>query len=177
MRIKKSINSPWGISIGTAVFSILFTVFMDIIFSKPVLSTLLILSRNIWRVFLTVLKFELTLGWLVLIIAVIIIVLHIIFKVIKVAPASAPFLDYKSDTFKTWKWSWEWELAYNKKWRVANLIAYCPKCGHSLLKSKDLINDCSFQCPMCNFVSIRELEEHPVKIEQLIIDKVKQRQV
>lgn len=174
MRIKKIINSPWGISIGTAIFTIFFTIFLDLVMSKPVLSTLGSLGVSVWGLILTVLNFELKVWWLIVIVGVVIMIIQVIAKVTEKAPARPPFLSYKSDTFKNWKWSWEWDTGYNKKWRVTELTAYCPKCGHSLLKAQDFIYDYSFQCPMCNFYSRGESEEHPAKIERLILDRVKQ---
>lgn len=104
-------------------------------------------------------------------IVVILIIFYFIFRIREIKFDSP---SYKSDTFKVWKWSWEWKQnSYDKKWQVTNLTAYCPKCGHSLLQSNDVLYGYSFECPMCNFYSRGETEEHPAKIERIIIDRVK----
>jgi hypothetical protein len=173
MKIKKFLSTPWGISIGTTVFGVLFTLFVDYIKSKPGLSTLKMIVSSVWNFIVSLLNYELKLWWVIIAIVIILITFNLNFKISgrKVYPPS--FTNYKSDTFKVWKWSWEWkQSSYDKKWQVSNLNAYCPKCGHSLLKSDDILYGYSFQCPMCNFYSRGETEEHPAKIERIIIDRI-----
>jgi hypothetical protein len=173
MRIKNFLSTPWGISIGTTVFGVLFTLFVDYIRSKPGLSTLKMIVSSVCTFFVSILNYKLKLWWVIIAIVVTLITFYLILRISEGKVDSPTYTKYKSDTFKVWKWSWEWkQSSYDKRWQVSNLTAYCPKCGHSLLQSYDLLYGYSFQCPMCNFYSRDETEEHPVKIERIIIDRV-----
>ena len=170
--MKKYINSPWGISIGTTIFGVLLTLLIDLIKSKPVLSTLLNLGNFLRNGFLSIMSFEIKI-WAILVALIIFLIISKTFSQIKLSHNGKPvFYEYRSDVFKVWKWTWNWEQnSYNSRWGVTDLKALCPKCGHSLLKTNNIIHGYCFDCPMCNFYSEDESVEHPTKIEQLIYDR------
>lgn len=66
MRIKKFLSTPWGISIGTTVFGVLFTLFVDYIRSKPGLSTLKMIVSSVWSFFVSILNYELKTWWVMI---------------------------------------------------------------------------------------------------------------
>lgn len=175
MKLKKYLNSTWSVSLGSTAFGVILTVIFDFAKSKPILSTLISGIKWVWNLIIAILNFRLKVWWLLVIIIIGVITIDLLIRINdkKVDPS---IINYKSDTFKVWKWSWSWKQdKYSKKWKVSDLTASCPECNSTLLSSQDIINGYSFQCPRCSFLSRGEVEEHPAKIERLIIDEVKRR--
>ncbi len=170
MKLRKFIQSPFGVGIITTAFGVFLTFLLDYLKSAPMLSTLIYMLSNIIRMLYAFFRFKIEV-WLILTVVVVFsLIRSFILKFGSKEQNCPTFKDYKSDIFKYWKWSWEWKF-YNGAWRINNLKANCPKCGATLLESSNIFNEYSYECPRCNFQSYDEKDEHPIKIEQLILDK------
>lgn len=169
--MKKLLKAPWGISIGTAVFSFILTLGYDLLKVKPVLSTIGIVLQAIWSAILAFLNFELKVWWIILGIIVLFIFLYIWCKISDLKEQEKPdFFNYNEDTFQHWKWSWKWKWNdYEKAWHVADLKAHCPKCNTPMIDQSSYID---FTCPRCNFNATGEKCDMPHKVERVILDNV-----
>lgn len=163
MRFKKLINSTWVVSLVSTAFSVIITMLFDILISKPILSTLI-----------RILGFELKVWWVLLAVSIMFAFKLVLNRLKETKSAEPKYKNYTSDIFKKWKWAWKW-IYYNDKnsWAVSELTALCPECTSTMLEHEDLINNISYECPLCDFYSKGESEEHPMKIQQLIMDKAK----
>ncbi len=172
--MKKVINSPWIISLGSTAFGVILTMIIDIVKDKPILSTLENLLVLIKEKFILIMRLKLELWWLLVGILIIVLFKNTWYKMQQNKFLGPTYIDYTSDIFKNWEWKWKWKWKFNtykKSWEVTDLKAKCPTCGSTLLKYNDIIYGYSFECPMCSFSSRGESAEHPTKIEMLIVDK------
>lgn len=169
--MKKFLNSPWTISIGTTFFGVILTVIIDFIKGKQILSTISFLLLKLWDAIITILCFDLKLWWIIMGIGVILLIL---FLVSKVKPEKNPlkpdFISYNNDKFSNYKWSWNWEFSTSKKkWHVSNLVPHCPNCDTPMLSDTYEI---TFQCPRCKFKSLYNEHEKSYEVEAIIIDNL-----
>jgi hypothetical protein len=143
-------KSPWTISIVTAIFSLLLTMFYDYFKNNPVLTTVWSIIKWIGNLLWTILNFDLKVWWIVIALILLIFVLFIIDK-FKNADAFKPYFhNYIEDNFKWWKWTWSWELNRSKSaWVISNLKAHCPKCDTPMIEIPSSLNGLSFDCPRC----------------------------
>ena len=75
--MKKWIKSPWGISIGTAIFSLLLTMGYDYSKEKPILTTVWNVLVWIWELILAILNFNLKVWWIIVAIGLFIFILYL----------------------------------------------------------------------------------------------------
>lgn len=125
--MKKWIKSPWGISIGTAIFSLLLTMGYDYSKDKPVLTTIWNVIVWVWDLTLTILNFNLKIWWLLVAIGLFIFILYIIDKFKKEETFKPDFYSYREGKFKKWKWTWGWTWNNSKNaWVISDMRAHCP---------------------------------------------------
>jgi len=170
MLMKKWYQSPWAISMGTAVFSLILTIIYDYAKSKPVLSTILIILNSILGFILFILNFEVRVLWLLITFAIIILILFVYVKYTE-ETSEPDFLKYRDDILKKWKWSWNWKWSSQKRaWIISDLTAHCPECKTPLIFTSNVMTT-RFDCPRCDFSSKYYIED-PHKIERVILDNI-----
>ena len=159
------------------VFSIAASVIGSFVYDywkvKPILSTLVDILKEIWKVIVSILIFELRIWWLLVACILIIGIIYIIRKFQTDINSGPEFIKYKEDKFKEWKWTWDWRWNdIQKSWVIFDLQAYCPKCGKNLLYYRSILNEI-YECPNCDFKTGRfdHIAENRHHIEALIIDK------
>lgn len=167
-------NSGWGISIGTAVFSLLLTIVYDYAKSNPILSTISSILVRIWEWLILVLNFNIKLWWLLA--AILIIVLVILYLIAASKETDLPsFLEYKEEKFANWKWSWSWSLnARSGKWNISELVAHCPKCDTHLVQDSSFYR-LYFNCPRCGFTPNEYSTDDPKNVEAVKVDNIRRK--
>lgn len=170
--MKKWIKSPWGISIGTAIFSLLLTMGYDYSKEKPVLTTIWKVIVWIWDLLLTILNFNLKVWWLILAVGLFILILYIIDKLKKEETFKPDFYSYREGKFKEWKWTWGWNWSQSKNaWIISDMKAHCPNCDTPMIEHSSVYG-LSFDCPRCDFRASDNQCEEPYKIERIIFDNI-----
>jgi hypothetical protein len=164
-------NHPWTIAIVAALLGPVFTLIVDIFKKIPYLTTF----RNICKLIINFLNFDLKVWWIIISGFIISIVIMLIYR--KRDSDNLPdFINYTEDSFKRWRWQWEWNFNENKgKWQVLNLRPYCPNCSTRLDYYDDsYVISASAKCPRCEaYYSSRDTGfEYKNDIELLIIDKI-----
>ncbi len=174
INIKKWLKTSWGISIGTAIFSFLLTVGYDLVKNKPIFSTIWAVLEAIGKLILAFLNFELKVWWIILGIVILLGIMYFWYKASEKSEKKKPdFLKYKSDYFRHWQWSWDWEWSnYNKKWRISNLTAHCPKCDTRMVDHSNYFDGLRFACPRCNYKAFDDQCDQAGNVERVIIDNV-----
>lgn len=175
--MKKWIKSPWTVSLGTALFSLLGTVLYDYFKEKPILTTI---NQGVnWLVerFTNFINLEIKL-WLILVILAALVLIFILYILIENKKVRKPeFLNYKEDRLKKWRWSWEWKWSETRKaWIISNLEPHCPNCGTTLMEDSNALMFHGFGCPRCDFYAGTEKFEDPRKIEALILDNLNRKE-
>jgi len=171
-RKEEWIRSPWTISIGTAVFSLLLTIVYDFSKQEPILTTIWKITKWTESFILIVLNFDLRLWWVLLGIVFLTLLLYILAKIKNTENFKPDFCKYREDKFKNWTWTWDWEFNKRKEaWVVSKMQAHCPRCETSLI---DLSNEYEafFECPRCDFQAKNNYCDDPFKIETLILDNL-----
>ncbi len=172
MTDKSFIKSPWTISIGTAIFSLILTMLYDYFKSNPILTTIIQLIKFIWNGLISLLTFELKMWWIILFTIVVIIIIHFAKKTATTERILPFFYNYNQEKFKKWLWSWTWQWEeYKNAWLITNLTAHCPKCETALIENSSRYR-LSFNCPRCDFQAYGEECDEPFQIERLILDNV-----
>lgn len=170
--MKKWIKSPWGISIGTAIFSLLLTMGYDYSKDKPVLTTIWNIIVWIWDLIMTILNFNLKIWWLLVAIGLFIFILYIINKFKKQETFKPDFYSYREGKFKRWKWSWGWTWSQSKNaWLISDMKAHCPNCNTPMIEHSSMYG-LSFDCPRCDFRANDSQCDEPYKIERIIFDNI-----
>lgn len=172
MTKEKWIKSPWTISIGTAVFSLLLTIGYDFSKKEPILTTIWRIIKWIGNFIMAILDFDLKLWWVLIVIGLLILLLYIIAKIKGAEELKPDFYDYTEDKFKKWNWTWTWEFNKTKEaWVVSKMKAQCPKCETSLIENSSKY-EIFFECPRCDFQARNSYCDDPYKIESLILDNL-----
>lgn len=170
--MKKWIKSPWGISIGTALFSLLLTMGYDYSKRKPILSTIWNILVWIWDFIIIILNFNLKVWWIILAIGLYIFVIYLIDKFKKEETFKPDFYSYREGRFKRWKWTWEWKWNQLKNaWTIYNLRANCPNCDTPMIEHSSMYG-LSYDCPRCDFHANDNQCDEPHKIERIILDNI-----
>lgn len=170
--MKKWIKSPWGISIGTAIFSLLLTMGYDYSKDKPVLTTIWNVIIWIWDLILTILNFNLKVWWLIVAIGLFILILYIIDKFKREETFKPDFYSYREGKFKKWKWTWGWNWSQSKNaWGITDMKAHCPNCDTPMIEHSRVYG-LSFDCPRCDFRASDNQCDEPHKIERIILDNI-----
>ncbi|MEL7586498.1 MAG: hypothetical protein AAGU19_07260 [Prolixibacteraceae bacterium] len=171
----KWIKSPWTISFGSAIFSLLLTMIYDYSKEKPILSTIWLILKWIINLIWSILNFDLKVWWIILAFAFIILLLYIIDKFKNDEKFKPDFYNYREDRFKRWRWSWEWEWSNSKKsWIISNLKAHCPNCNTPMIDHSGSYG-ILFVCPRCDFNASNEQCDEAHKIERIIIDNIERK--
>ena len=166
MSAKKT--SEYKIAVFGALAGVLFTAIYDLIKSKPILSTLWILLKWVWK---NIFEFELTI-WQILIVVLVIALISLLLKTKREEP-KAKFTDYRRDVIHgtEWVWSWEHNLLENK-WEVHNITPICDNCGTRMKFEFNYGVRSTAKCPRCDNrqTGLKDRET----IEALIIDNIHQ---
>tara|TARA_R110001606_G_scaffold61718_1_gene144115 strand:+ start:140 stop:682 length:543 start_codon:yes stop_codon:yes gene_type:complete len=171
--MKNWIKSSWGISIGTAIFSLLLTMGYDYSKDKPILSTVWNILIWIWDFILTILNFNLKVWWIIGAIIIFILILYVIDKFKKKESFKPDFYSYRKDKVKRWKWTWIWKWKDSKNaWVISDFKAHCPNCDTPMIDNSNNIYGLSFECPRCNYQASGDNCDDPFKIEHLILDNI-----
>lgn len=177
--MKKWLKSPWGISIGTAIFTFALTVIYDCVKNKPILSTIHTFIQTTGKFIVQFFNIELKVWWVALGVLAITLVMYIMSKVITAAEKSEPeFCQYNDGHFRHWRWTWDWQFNYNKGlWNIRHLVAHCPKCDTPMVDHSNCFRGVRFQCPRCNFQAEDNECDQAYEVEQVIFDNIeRQRQ-
>lgn len=177
IKIKKWLKSPWGISIGTAIFSFLLTLGYDIVKDKPIFSTIWVVLKKIGRLIFAFLNFEFKVWWIITGIIILIGIVYLLYRVSEKSEKENPdFLKYQSGHFQHWQWSWDWRWSnYKQAWCVSNLIAHCPKCDTEMADYSDFFDGVRFVCPRCNYKAVGNECDQAGNVERVIIDNIKRK--
>jgi hypothetical protein len=166
------IKSPWIISIGTAIFSLLLTMGYDYSKEKPILTTIRTILKWIVNLVWTVLNFDLKVWWIIIAVSLFILIVVIIDKFKKEETFKPDFYSYREDKFKRWKWTWGWKLDSRKNaWVIYDMKAHCPKCDTPMIDHSSVYG-LIFDCPRCDFKTRDEQCDEPHKIERIILDNI-----
>ena len=163
---KNIINSPWGVGLGTTLFSFLLTLTNDYFKKTPFLTTVGNLVKKIINFTVFILNFKVKI-WIIL--AIIILLFLIVFIISKNSNETKPeypsFYNYREDQLKGFKWSWSWSKS-SEGWYVNNLKLHCPKCDTPMGRTTFF----SIECPRCD----NHIERTPStdKIERIIYDNI-----
>ena len=130
MKLKRWLKSPWVISVGSAVFSLILTMIYDYAKAKPIFSSIGTILRGIFSGILIFLNFNIKVWWILVAIIGIIMILYVMYRInSKVTPPQ--FHGCREDRLKKWKWTWAWSFdKFENKWHVSNLTAHCPNCDN-----------------------------------------------
>ena len=170
--MRKWIKSPWGISIGTAIFSLLLTMGYDKAKEKPILSTIWNIIVWIWDLIISILNFNLKVWWFILGVGIFILALYIIDKFKKEESFKPDFYSYREDKVKNWKWTWSWKWNNSKSaWVISDFQAHCPNCDTPMIDDSSSYG-LSYDCPRCNFSASGDRCDEPHKIERIILDNI-----
>lgn len=171
--MQKWIKSPWGISIGTAIFSLLLTMGYDYSKEKPILSTVWNIIVWIWDLILSILNFNLKVWWIITGIGIFIFIFYIIDKFKKEESFKPDFYSYTEDRIKQWKWTWKWKWNQSKNvWIISNMEACCPNCDTPMIDHSNSTFGLSFNCPRCDFRASGIQCDEQYKIERIICDNI-----
>jgi len=165
-------KSPWTISIGTAIFSLLLTMGYDYLKEKPILTTIWTIFKWIGNFVWSVLDFDVKFWWIIVVIGLFILIIKIIYK-FKTEEAFKPdFYNYRTDKFKRWTWTWDWKFdAIRKAWIIEDLQASCPKCETPMINNSNRYG-LDFDCPRCDFNASDSQCDEPHKIKRIILDNI-----
>jgi len=170
--MKRWFKSPWSISLGTAIFSLLLTMGYDYSKQKPILSTIWDIITWIWNLLLRILNFNLKVWWIILAIGLFIFILYLIDKLKQEESFKPDFYSFREGKFKRWKWTWEWKLDKSKNaWVISNMKAHCPNCDTPMIEHSSVYG-LSFDCPRCDFQASDTQCDYPHKIERIILDDI-----
>ncbi|RJE46552.1 MULTISPECIES: hypothetical protein [unclassified Dehalobacter] len=172
MRDKKMLKSPWTISIGTSIFSLLLTIGYDYFKNRPIFSTIYQIIKAIWNFVLHVLNLELKVWWVILGIFFIFLVIYLIAKFRQEESIKPDFCSYREGKFKKWKWTWDWKWhSYKNAWVISELTALCPNCDTPMIQYSN-VYELGFVCPRCDYRARDSECDEPVKIERIILDNI-----
>ncbi|HYE08636.1 MAG TPA: hypothetical protein VEF53_00500 [Patescibacteria group bacterium] len=175
MKNKNWIKSSWTISIGTAIFSLLLTMGYDYSKSKPILSTILQILKEIWNFTILVLNFNFKVWWLIVGIIVLIAITYLVINSKPEETFKPDFYSYREGKFKLWRWSWNWKWNNSKNvWCISDLTAHCPNCDTPLIEHSSIYG-LIFDCPRCDFRAKDSQSDEPNKIEMIILDNIERK--
>lgn len=175
MAEEKWIKSPWTISIGTAIFTLLLPMGYDFFKEKPILTTVWIIIKWIENIIWTILNFDIKFWWVILAIAFLILLPYIIAIFKKEDSYKPDFYSYREDILKKWRWSWEWKFSDSQKsWGLSNLKAHCPNCDTPMI-GRSVSYQMQFDCPRCDFKSSDRQSDELAKIERIITDNIERK--
>jgi hypothetical protein len=166
------IKSPWAISIGTAIFSLILTIGYDFLKQKPILTSIRAILKWIVNLVWTVLNFDFKIWWIVIIVSLFFLIVVIIGKFKQEETFKPDFYSYREDKLKKWKWTWGWKFDDAKNvWIISEMKAHCPKCKTPMIEHSSRY-DLRFDCPRCDFYAIKRDCDEPHKIERIILDNI-----
>jgi len=170
--MKKWFKSPWGISLGTAIFSLLVTMGYDYSKDKPILTTVWNILVWIWNLIISILEFNLKVWWIIVTLGLFIFILYLNNKFKQDETFKPDFYSYREGKFKRWKWSWGWKWSQLKNaWIISNMRAHCPNCDTPMIEHSSTYG-LSFVCPRCDFQASNSQCDEPQKIERIILDNI-----
>lgn len=149
--MKKYVNNPWMLGIGTTVIGgVLLSFVMDWINKVDWLSTLKAVISFIAKAVIAFLNYELKVWWVLVAIAVLFVLLVIYVKILDAKPNSNPtaFLSYRTDFVLGYSWEWDYEKSYDGKYTISNLHPVCSECGMRLKRGGPY--GLAMECLRCN---------------------------
>jgi len=172
MTKEKWIKSPWTISIGTAIFSLLLTMAYDYFKEKPLLSTIGIIIKWVGNLMWNILFFDIKVWWIIIFLAFILFVMYLIARFKNESGFAPSFIDYREDTIKGWRWSWDWKFSERRKaWMITDLKAHCPICNTPMIE-ESISYQTHFDCPRCDFLVTNKPSDESHKVERIILDNI-----
>ena len=166
------IKSPWTISIGTAIFSLLLSMGYDFFKDKPILTTIWSILKWIGNLFWTILNFDLKVWWVIIVVILFVLIIYLIDKLKKEATFKPDFYSYREEESRLWKWTWEWQWNKRKRaWMITDMKAHCPNCDTPMIDNSNMYGY-YFDCPRCDFKAENEQCDQPHKIERIILDNI-----
>ncbi len=173
MKKKKWHTSPWAVSIGTALFAPIPFIIYDAIKQKPILTTLSLIGKSLWKLLSGIMNFQIKAWWLLVAIALIFGTRHFLRNLFPAESIKPDFYDYREGRPKKWRWTWEWKFNQSKRlWIISHLTAHCPKCDSSMIDNSSRYGP-SFSCPLCDFTAMSDYDcDEPHKIGQIILDNI-----
>jgi Ca2+/Na+ antiporter len=171
MRDKKWLYSPWTISIGTSIFSLLLTIVYDYSKNKPIFSTIYHIAKAILSFVFYVLNYNLKVWWVILGLFIMCIIIYLIATFRQ--EFKPDYYSYREGRFKKWKWTWGWKWDnYKNGWVISNLTAHCPTCDTQMIDYSNRY-ELNFVCPRCDYRASGSQCDEPYKIEMIILDNIK----
>ena len=166
------VKSPWTISIGTAIFSLLLTMGYDYSKEKPILTTVWTILKWLGNFVWTILNLDLKVWWILLAVVLFLSIVILIDKLKKEETLKPDFYNYREGKFKRWRWTWGWQLNDRKNtWLISVLNAHCPNCDTPMIEHSSIYG-LSFDCPRCEFRASGSQCDEPHKIERIILDNI-----
>jgi hypothetical protein len=148
----------------------------DSIKEKPLLTSLTLIIKGIWKYTILFLTFKISVFWIIIALLLLWLVLFIINNSKKVFD---PKLQYTTDIFINWKWEWTYSGRY-----IHNLTPLCPSCNTIMsYHNGHYPYDKFAECPRCNrayatresirnHTDIIEFEDDK-RIDMLIVDNLR----
>lgn len=165
-------KSPWTISIGTAIFSLLLTMIYDYSKEKPILTTIWALLKWFGKFLKSVLDFDVKIWWILVTVGLFSLLVIIIGKFKAEEVTKPDFYNYRTGKFKRWIWTWTWKLDLRRNaWIIEDLQANCPNCETPMINHSTRY-DLHFDCPRCDFKASDNECDEPHKIERIILDNI-----
>ncbi len=144
--MKKFLNNPWTIGLGTAFFSFVLTIIGDMIKGIEILST-----------FIAVLNFRVKVWWILLALLIWKIISIIYRKLSIKLPGDRKenqekpaFLTYTSAKLQNFDWKWSWKKSYSGEYVIDELYPLCASCQTPIMKGDYL--DGRWICPRCQAI-------------------------
>jgi len=164
--------NPWTIGIGSSVFGVLIIRLIDSLTGSKILLTIWSFIKaiiiNVFGFFNQEFQWKLY-GLIFLFLSgplIGILILWIISKIqgsnIELSPE---WMKYKKDTFDGIIYKWNYKKGYDDKYKIEEIIAYCPKCECQLVDER---------CPNCKSVFYNQLKPH-YELEPLIIHRIEKK--
>ena len=172
MKYKNWKKSPWTISFGTAIFSLLLTMGYDYSKNEPILTTIGNILKAIWSFIISILNFDLKVWWLLTAIFVFIGIAYLIDKFKQEESFKPDFYSYREGKFKRWRWTWGWKWSNSQNaWTISDLTAHCPNCDTPMIEHSSIYG-LSYDCPRCDFTASDRRSDEPHRIERIILDNI-----
>lgn len=151
-----------GIILG--IFGAVVTLIYSVIKEIKFLEALIVF----YDIFISILFFQVSLIWIILIIIIIYFLRKVLKNRFKLKPE---WLNYKNDILKKYLWTWEYKYdEYDEKWQIVEMSPHCHNCECILhYKSGNI------ECPNCGNIYGYNYYEDLEEIKKMIINKIEKR--
>lgn len=174
--MKKFLNHPWTIAIGTILLTPIASLIIDAIKGIKFLTTFKVIWKFLVHYIGLFLNFDIKVWWILVSLVILSLALYIVVKVANQRDnknsEKVSFLSYTKDTLKGWKWEWTWEKNFEGKYEVKHLHPVCSACGTPLVPHNSFYG--RMRCVRCsNEPPQRKPNENDILV--LIYDNVKRK--